>query len=236
MTMFVLVHGAFGSPAELAPVIPELGALGHRAIGIDLPCTDPAATLDDYARTVVDAMAGIAGPVVVVGHSAGGATISLVPARTRVDRLVYVTAVVPEPGRSITDVAGAEVRETILSVSRDDGNGCRSFDLELLASLVPLEERDAYLAFLRTTQRPQGWAALEQPWPGQSLPDVPRTYVLCTEDQIIPPARQREMAARLGVEPIEIASEHAVFTLQPRELAAVLAGQAAPRERRGSTA
>ena len=224
MTTFVLVHGAFGSSVELAPVIPELEALGHRAIAVDLPCTDPAATLDDYARTVVETMAGIAGPVVVVGHSAGGATISLVPARTRVDRLVYVTAVVPEPGRSITDIAGADVRETILSVSREDGNGCRSFDLERLASLVPLAERDAYLAFLGATQRPQGWAAMEQAWPGRSLPDVPRSYVLCTEDQIIPPARQREMAARLGVEPIEIASEHAVFALRPRELAAVLVG------------
>ncbi len=170
MTTFILVHGAFGSSAELAPVIPELEALGHRAIAVDLPCTDPVATLDDYARTVVEAMAGIAGPVVVVGHSAGGATISLVPARTRVDRLVYVTAVVPEPGRSIVDIAGADVRETILSVSHDDGNGCRSFDFELLASLAPPEERDVYLSFLRATQRPQGWAALEQPWPGRSLP------------------------------------------------------------------
>ena len=98
----------------------------------------------------------------------------------------------------------------------------------MLASLAPPEERDAYLTFLRATQRPQGWAALEQPWPGQSLPDVPRTYVLCTEDHIIPPAKQREMAARLGVEPIEIASDHAVFTLQPRELAAVLATRAGP--------
>jgi len=231
MTTFVLVHGAFGSSAELAPVIPELQALGHRAIGVDLPCTDPAATLDDYARTVIEAMAGIAGPVVVVGHSAGGATISLVPARTRVDRLIYVTAVVPAPGHSIADSVGAEVLETIWSVSRDDGNGCRSFDLELLASVAPLEERDAYLAFLRATQRPQGWAALQQPWPGHSLPDVPRTYVLCTEDRIIPPARQREMAARLGVTPIEIASDHAVFSFQPRELAKVLGGQADSSER-----
>ena len=79
MTTFVLVHGGFGSPAELAPVIPELEALGHRAIAVDLPCTDPAAMLEDYARTVVEAMNGIEGPVVVVGHSAGGATISLVP-------------------------------------------------------------------------------------------------------------------------------------------------------------
>lgn len=63
----------------------------------------------------------------VAGHSACGATISLVPGRTRVDRLVYVRAFVPEPGRSILDVVGAGVRETMLSVSRDDGNGCRSF-------------------------------------------------------------------------------------------------------------
>jgi pimeloyl-ACP methyl ester carboxylesterase len=224
MATFVLVHGAFGSPAELAPMIPELEALGHSAITVDLPCTDPAAMLDDYASAVVEAMAGIEAPVVVVGHSAGGATISLVPERTHVDRLVYVTAFVPEPGRSVVDIAGAESREVIMAVSRDDGNGCRSFDVELLASIVPPEEREAYLAFLEVTQRPQGWAAMEQPWPGRSLPDVPRSYILCTEDTILPPAKQREWAARLGVEPVELASDHAVFTLHPRELALLLVG------------
>ena len=44
------------------------------------------------------------------------------------------------------------------------------------------------------------------------------------QDTILPPATQREMAARLGVEPIEIASDHAVFALRPYELAAVLVG------------
>jgi hypothetical protein len=47
--------------------------------------------------------------------------------------------------------------------------------------------------------------------------------VLCTEDQIIPPARQREMAMRLGVEPIEIVSDHSVFSFRARDLAPVLA-------------
>jgi hypothetical protein len=94
--------------------------------------------------------------------------------------------------------------------------------MEMLASLAPAEEREAYLTFLRATQRSQGWAALEQPWPGRSLPEVPRTYVLCTEDKIIPPAKQREMAARRGVDPIQIASDHAIFAQRPRELAALL--------------
>ncbi|HEX6657247.1 MAG TPA: alpha/beta hydrolase [Ilumatobacter sp.] len=224
MTTFVLVHGGFGSPAELAPVIPELEALGHHAIAVDLPCTDPEATLEDYARTVVGAINGLYPPIVVVGHSAGGATISLVPALAHVDRLIYVTAFVPEPGRSIVDIAGADVRNTIMSISLDDGDGCRSFNLELLASIVAPEEREPYLAFLRATQRPQGWAAMEQPWPGRSLPAVPCTYVLCTEDNVLPPRTQREMAARLGVEPTEIASDHAVFTLRPHELATLLVG------------
>ncbi len=224
MTTFVLVHGGFGSPAELAPVIPELEALGHTAFAVDLPCTDPAATLEDYAQAVVDAMIGLDPPIVVVGHSAGGATISLVPNLTRVDGLVYVTAFVPEPGRSIWDIGGPEVRETILAISRDDGNGCRSFDLELLASTVPPEERDPYLANLSATQRPQGWAAMEQPWPGRSFPDVPCTYVLCTEDNVLPPATQREMATRLGVVPVEIASDHGVFAIRPHDLAALIAG------------
>jgi pimeloyl-ACP methyl ester carboxylesterase len=223
VTTLVLVHAGFGSPAELAPVIPELEALGHRAIAVDLPCTDPAAMLDDYARAVVEAMVGIEGRS-CVEHSAGGATISLVPEQARVDRMVYVTAFVPEPGRSIVEVAGAGVLQTILAVSRDDGNGCRSFDLELLASMVPPEEREAYLAFLEAMQRPQGWAAMELPWPGRSLPDVPCAYVLCTEDNILPPATQREMAAHLGVEPFELASDHAVFALRPRELAQLLVG------------
>lgn len=222
VTTFVLVHGGFGSAAELAPVIPELEALGHRAIAVDLPSPDPAAMLEDYVRTVVDVTANIEGPITVVGHSAGGATVSLVPGQTHVDRLVYVTAFVPEPGRSITDLAGNEVMEEIMSVSRDDGNGCRSFDIELLASIVPPEEREAYRAFLEATQRPQGWAAMEQPWPGRSLPDVPSTYILCTEDNILPPAIQREMAARLRVEPFEIASDHSAFALHPRELAHLL--------------
>ena len=226
MTTFVLVHGAFGSPAELAPVIPELEALGHRAVAVDLPSTNPASTLGDYARTVVDSMGGIERTVVVVGHSAGGATISLVPDLTHVDQLVYVTAFVPEPGRSLADTVGDDVRETILSVSLDDGDGCRSFNLELLASIVPLEQRAAYLDFLEATQRKQGWAAIEQPWPGRSLPAVPCTYVVCTADNLVPPAKQREMAARLGVQPLEIASDHAVFTLRPRELAQLIASAA----------
>jgi hypothetical protein len=52
-----------------------------------------------------------------------------------------------------------------------------------LSALAPPEERDAYLNFLRATQRRQGWLAITQPWPGTGIPDVSRNYILCTEIQ-----------------------------------------------------
>ncbi|MDW4548146.1 alpha/beta hydrolase [Defluviimonas sp. D31] len=221
-TSFVLVHGAFGSPAELAPVVPYLEARGHRVVNVDLPCERAESTLEDYAAAVVRAMEGTSRPRILVAHSAGGATIPLVASLLPVDRLVFAAAIVPEPGLSISEVVGPDVAVTIAAVTIDNGDGTRSFNLDLLASLAPPEERDAYLEFLTRTQRSQGWLAINQPWPGAGIPEIPRDYILCTDDQIIPPDRQRAFAAKLGVSPIEIASVHAVFTFMPRELADLL--------------
>jgi pimeloyl-ACP methyl ester carboxylesterase len=225
-TTFVFVHGAFGSPAELAPTAPYLESRGHRVVNVDLPSERPDATLEDYASTVARAMESTSGSRILVAHSAGGATIPLVASRITVDRLVFAAAVVPAPGQSIYEAVGPDTQAAIMSVSIDNGDGTRSFDFDLLSSLAPPEPRDAYLAFLRATQRKQGMRAVNQPWPGAGLPDVPRSYILCTEDRIIPPDRQRAFAALLGVTPIEIASEHSVFAMQPQELASILASLA----------
>jgi hypothetical protein len=219
---FVLVHGGFGSPAELAPIVPHLEAAGHRVINVDLPSESPRATLDDYADTVARAMAGAAGRRILVAHSAGGATIPLAAARATVDHMVFAAAIVPLPGQSIAEALRPATLETIMAVTLDNGDGTRSFDFDLLASLVPEDRRAAYTAFLRATQRKQGFHAMTMPWPGTGIPAVPRTYVLCTEDQLIPPERQRAFAASLGVTPVEIASEHSVFAMRPVDLAAIL--------------
>jgi len=221
-TTFIFVHGAFGSPAELAPAAPYLESRGHSVINVDLPSERPDATLDDYADAVCRAMERTSGRRILVAHSAGGATVLLVASRITVDRLVFAAAVVPVPGQSIYEAVGPDTQAAIMSVSVDNGDGTRSFDFEQLASLAPPDQREAYLAFLRTTQRKQGMRAVNQPWPGTGIPDVPRSYILCTEDKIIPPERQRAFAASLGGPPIEIASEHSVFAMKPQELARIL--------------
>jgi pimeloyl-ACP methyl ester carboxylesterase len=219
---FIFVHGGFGSPAELAPTVPYLEAKGHRVVNVDLPSERADATLDDYASAVIQAMADMSGPRILVAHSAGGATIQLVADRIPVNRLIYAAAIVPRPGQSIYEAIGPETQAAIMSVSLDNGDGTRSFDFDLLASLVPKEQREAYTEFLRATQRKQGLQAIYEPWPGTGIPDVPSSYILCTEDQIIHPDRQRAFAALLDVTPIEIASEHSVFAAKPQELASIL--------------
>lgn len=169
--------------------MPYLEAKGHRVINVDLPAERADASLEDYASAVCRAMEGTKGRLILVAHSAGGGTIPLVAQQVSVDRLVFVAAIVPLPGQSLFDAAGPVTQEVILSVSLDNGDGTRSFNFDLLASLVPEERRAAYLAFLRATQRSQGMQALKQPWPGKGIPAVPRSYILCTEDQIIPPER-----------------------------------------------
>lgn len=222
-TTFVFVHGGFGSPAELAPVVPFLEANGHRVVNVDLPCETADATLEDYVDTVCRAMEGTSRPCILVAHSAGGATVPLVAARIPVERMVFVAAILPGPGQSIYEALGPDTQAAIMSVSIDNGDGTRAFDFDLLASLAPPDQREPYLAFLKATQRNQGMRAIHQPWPGRGIPDVPRSYVLCTEDKIVAPAMQRDFAAALGVTPIEIASEHAVFATNPQELAGILA-------------
>lgn len=220
---FVFVHGGFGSAAGLAPTVPYLEVLGHRVINVDLPCERANATLVDYATTVVRAMEGTARPRILVGHSAGGATIPLAAAMLPVDRMVFVAAFVPEPGVPLYETVGPDVRDAINAISVDNGDGTRSLDFDLLASQVPPGDRDVYLEFLRATVRSQGWLAVTQPWPGAGIPDMPRSYVVCTEDLLVPPALQRAFAVRLGVEPIEIASGHEAFNIAPKELAQALA-------------
>src|ERR1700747_2624915 len=102
MTTFVLIHGAadvgwYGHLPEA-----ELQARGHHTIAPDLPCDNDAASLDDYARTVIDAMAGQQDPV-IVSQSYGGFTATLVAARFPVRLLVLLAGMVPVPGESPGD-------------------------------------------------------------------------------------------------------------------------------------
>jgi len=79
MATFVLVHGAWHGAWCWEKVIAHLHHLGHQAVAVDLPGSDPTASFDDYARVVLAAAEGLDDPI-LVGHSMGGQTIPIVAA------------------------------------------------------------------------------------------------------------------------------------------------------------
>lgn len=102
MSTFVLVHGGGGSSWDWHVVTNELRDHGHDAVAVDLPNDNRRAGWEEYVDTVVHAL-GDRRDVVVVGHSLGGFTAPLVCARTTVDLLVLVAAMVPSPGELFSD-------------------------------------------------------------------------------------------------------------------------------------
>lgn len=74
------------------------------------------------------------------------------------------------PRGDCLEVGGPEAQETIASVTIDNRDGTRSFDLPALAGLAPPDEREVTLQHLQRTQRKQRWLAMSRPWSGRSIP------------------------------------------------------------------
>lgn len=228
MTTFALIHGAWGSGWHWAAVPAELQRMGHEVVAPDLPCEDPDATFDDYAVVVLAALEDVDGDdVVVVGYSLGGQTAPLVAARRPVRALVYLAALVPDPGVSLDDQFARGDRMLLpayaAGVERCAG-GTRWVDLDVYrdATCHDCEEPAVRERFQRS--RSQSRRPHREPCSLAALPDVPTRYVACREDRIVNNAFWRAaVTARLGVEPVELPGSHSPMASRPAELARLLA-------------
>jgi pimeloyl-ACP methyl ester carboxylesterase len=236
MAWFALLHGAWGVPEEWRAVAESLRALGHHAIAVDIPVHEPSCTLDRCAETVVRATAGVDGPVIVVGHSAGGHVASLIPSLRPVHHVVYLAAFVPEPGKAFLvrrdgePLASACVGDFALAAPafraliRERGDGTCELDVHRLAAFLAGDRAaDLLVPMLRTLLRPNALALFEQTFPLGALPATSSTYLLTASDPVLPPSSQRIFARRLGVDPIEIpGADHGVHMKRPRLVASWL--------------
>lgn len=209
MTTFVLIHGGGGSGWDWHLVAAELRERGHDPIAVDLPCEDESAGWSEYVDVVLQAI-GTRRDIVVVGHSLGGFTAPLVCARTGADLLVLVAAMIPAPAEVFADWwANAEYQE----------GGYE----DVFYHDVPSE----LAAEARRRERDEASHALKEPWPLDTWPETPTTYLLCQEDRMFPEAWARRHAReRLGIEADQIGAGHYVSLSRPRALAERLVGYA----------
>jgi pimeloyl-ACP methyl ester carboxylesterase len=216
--MFVLIPGAGGVAWEWHRLEPELRALGHDVLAIELPAGDDSAGLTEYADTVVDAIAARTG-IVLVAQSFGGFTAPLVCERVTVDLLVLLNAMVPLPGETFgewwsnTDHAPAyRAHAATLGLDPSDLQD----DRIVYYHDLPPDLVEAALAL----ESDQSSTPLDQPWPLERWPDVPTRVLSGRDDRMFPAAFQRRVAReRLGIEADEIAGGHMVALANPAGLA-----------------
>lgn len=217
---FVLIHGAGDVGWYWHLVEQELRQRGHDTIAPDLPCDDDSTGLAEYTDTVVQAVGGRRG-LIVVAQSFGGFTAPLVAARVPVDMLVLVAAMVPAPGEAPDDWSANTGFDEVMrqQVERYAGQ-------DLTYQDVP----PALAEQARRNARDQSDTPGHAPWPLDAWPPVATRFVLCTEDRFFPPEFMRRVVAdRLSLVPDEIAAGHAVALSRPKELASLLVSFLPPR-------
>jgi pimeloyl-ACP methyl ester carboxylesterase len=233
MSTFALVHGAWHGAWCWERLTPELESLGHQVITMDLPGDDSSASFDDYAEVVCASLNDFAGEdLVLVGHSMAGNTIPLVAARRTVQRVVYLCALIPVPGRTrvqqMTEDTEMLNPEYPRGLSVSDSDGRRTWvDSELAHFHMygDCDQQTASATFARLC--PQATYPYRLPCSMPAHPVVETTYVLCTEDRVVNSDWARRAAReRLQADVVELPGSHSPFLSRPHELADVLHGLA----------
>jgi pimeloyl-ACP methyl ester carboxylesterase len=227
----VLVHGAFAESSSWDAVIDPLLDAGHSVIA----AANPLRSLAADAAAVADVVRAVDGPVVLAGHSYGGAVISNVPADAgEIVGLVYACGFAPEPGESAIPLSqkfpGSTLGDALRPVPRSDGTVDLYITTERFHEQFCADVAAPQAARMAATQRPVTQEALSEPSGERSLwSEVPSWFLIGEEDRNIPAALQRYMAERAGARgTLEIpGASHAITVSQPDATAQLILEAAA---------
>ncbi|CUX67330.1 Hydrolase protein [Agrobacterium tumefaciens str. Kerr 14] len=222
----VLVHGAFVDASGWRKVYEILSQDGYEVLVVQ----NSAVTFAQDVERTKGVIAEAAHPVVLVGHSYGGAVITEAGIEEKVLGLVYLTAFVPDAGESVFDLASQEVPGAEKAPLLPPRDGFIKIDPQKFAAAFSADIDPAEAQFMAAAQRPWGLDAVQGKITSAAWKAKPSFYLLATEDRMIPAQAQAVMAARAGAAVVEVSSSHAVMLSQPEEVAALIRTAAKPNQ------
>ena len=223
----VLVHGAFADGSSWSKVIPLLQEMEYHAVAVQNPMT----SLADEVAFTKRIIALQDGPVVLVGHSWGGAGITQAGDDPKVAALVYVTAYAPEVGQSANDASspfGWTAGQKQIRVSTDKFATISSEGMfEYIAEGLPMADRRLALAVQGQSYGPM----FDEKLTVAAWKLKPAWAVISTKDQMVPPAMQAADAKKMGAVTTTLSTCHMSILEEPAKVAAVIvqAARAAKR-------
>jgi pimeloyl-ACP methyl ester carboxylesterase len=211
----VLVHGGFVDGSGWEGVYKALKADGYDVTIVQNSTISLAADVAT-TRAVVDAQTK---PVILVGHSYGGAVITEAGTDPKVAGLVYITAFAPDTGESVIKLTSNPAPGAPVPPIMPPQNGYLFLDRAKFAASFAADVRPDLAAFMADAQVPWGLAAASGTITVPAWKSKPSWYMIATDDLMIPVAVQRSMAKRAGAKTIDQAGSHSVYVSQPQAVA-----------------
>lgn len=214
----VLVHGGFVDGSGWESVYHILRKDGYTVAIVQNPTTSLA---DDVAATK-RIIATQIDPVILVGHSYGGAVITEAGNNPKVAGLVYIAAFAPDKGESVSTLIKDSPPGAPVPPILPPQDGYLFLDKAKFPASFAADVEVERAAFMADSQVPWGVEAQSGTISEPAWKTKPSWYLIAADDKMIPPAAQRFMSERAGSTVVEVAGSHAVYVSQPNAVAAII--------------
>ncbi len=214
----VLVHGGFVDGSGWAGVYNSLKKSGYNVAIVQNPTISLAEDVAVTRRTI----ANQDGPVILVGHSYGGAVITEAGNDPKVAGLVYVTAFALDAGESVASLIKDPPPGAPVPPILPPQDGFLFLDRKKFAASFAADVEPEVAAFMADSQVPWGLDALGGAVSKPAWKTKPTWYLVSTEDKMIPPDAQRAMSRRAGATVVEVSGSHAIYVSKPQAVAAFI--------------
>ena len=219
----VLIHGAFGDASSWRPVFDRLVGDGHTVLAPPNPLRGLPYDAS-HTASIIDALDG---PIVLVGHSYGGAVITVAGSSDKVAGLVYVAGVVPDEGESVNDLQerfpSLAMGPLVQPVSLPDGSVEASIDPARFREIFCADLPDADSAFMAISQRSVSATAFDDPATAAAWRAKPSWVVFGTADRSVAPDLHRFQYKRADSTVTEVeGASHFLMLSEPDIVAGVI--------------
>src|SRR6185295_10796503 len=211
----VLVHGGFVDGSGWQGVSNALTKDGYKVSVVQ----HPTLSLEDDAAATKRVINAQSEPVILVGHSYGGAVITEAGNDPNVTALVYIAAFMPDKGESVNTLIEGFPKDGPQPPILPPQDGFLFLDREKFHDSFAADVDAEPAAFMADSQVPWGLDALGGTISEAAWASKPSWYLITTDDRMIPPQAQREMSGRAGATVEEAAASHSVYVSQPAAVA-----------------